>query len=96
MDCDDPQNRSPRYGFNHATVIHQRYGFNHTTVTHQTLPTGIFNTKIHTQTCKDLFPRITWIRRSKTYRLWVLAGKPLFAGIQGYPKVNPQVIVEKQ
>jgi len=62
----------------------------------RTLPTGIFDTKTHTQTRKDLFPRITWIRRSKTCGLWVLTGKPLFAGIQGYPKVNPQVIVEKQ
>jgi len=62
----------------------------------RTLPTGIFDTKTHTQTCKDLFPRITWIHRSKTCGLWVLAGKPLFAGIQGYPKVNPQVMVEKE
>jgi hypothetical protein len=62
----------------------------------RTLPTGIFDTKTHTQTCKDLFPRITWIRRSKTCGLWVLTGKPPFAGIQRYPKVNPQVIVEKQ
>ena len=59
-----------------------------------TLPTGIFDTKTHIQTCKDLFPHITWICRSKACGLWVLAGKPPCAGIQGYLKVNPQVIVE--
>jgi hypothetical protein len=48
------------------------------------LPAGILGAKTHTWTCKDFFPRITWICRSKTCRLQVPTGIPAMTGIGGY------------